>query len=96
MKSPEFVDINCEVVDMRNCSMADISNEAFKSLCSMAESYFQEKYLEFRTAVIVVDALSFGLARQYKSFSEQSPESVMIFINPEKALEWLLISDLEL
>jgi len=96
MKTNEFFTVNKELVDMRDCSLADISKEAFLSLSSLVESYLNEKYLDFKTAIVAPEDLSYGLSKLYESYSEHSPETIMVFREAKDALEWLGVPELKI
>ena len=55
----------------------------------MVEAYLAGKCEYFKTAVIAPKTLPFGLSRQYEVFSHESPEHVMVFKEPQKALKWI-------
>jgi len=55
-----------------------------------------EKYLDFKTAIVAPEDLSYGLSKLYESYSEHSPETIMVFREAKDALEWLGVPELKI
>jgi len=73
--------------------MSSVSSESLTDLASMVEGYTKGKCQEFKTAVIAPEDLPFGISRIYEAHSYDSPETVKVLRDLNKAFEWLGIDD---
>ena len=78
-----------ELLDVSEADMVEVSGEGLRKLELFIESQTPDSVGEFKTAVVAPEDLSFGLARMYGFYSDDSSEAVRVFRDSEKALDWL-------
>ena len=82
-----------ELADMRNAQMTGVTSEGLRHLSSMVESHLTGKCKGFKTAVIAPKDFLYGMSRMYEMISDGTSETVMVFKEPNKAIEWIGIED---
>jgi hypothetical protein len=91
MDHPDFRPGLKGIADLRN-SQLDTFSADVREIANLIIEY-QDKIGPSRTAVLVSKDVTFGMARVFQAFSEQSSIETAIFRNKEEALQWLGVGE---
>ena len=78
-----------ELVDMRQADMSGVSAAALRDLSAIVEKSLGGEVESFRTAILALSDLPFGLARMYGTYADPLTEDVHVFRDVHAALDWL-------
>ena len=85
-----------EIADLRKARFDNLTSEGFRNLSKMVDSYLAGKCESFKTAMIVSHDFPYGMSRMYEVFSSNTPETVQVFRDPNKAIEWIGVGNFSL
>ena len=89
---PDYQPSFNKVVDLRTTKSTGRSPDALRDIAQLIKSRYATTYERAKTAIIAPRDLSFGLARMYQVFSEDTPQETMVFREVQQALDWLHLS----
>jgi hypothetical protein len=78
-----------ELLDLRAAGLDGVTGQGLVELADLVRGALGDQLEEYRTAVVLSRTLSFGIARMYQAFAEESPETIKIFHDTREALRWL-------
>ena len=79
-----------ELVDLSTADVSQITSLSLRDLATYIRRLFEEHGVDScRTAVCAAEDSPYGLARIYKAFSLESPESVRVFREMAEARKWV-------
>lgn len=81
-----------KLVDLRATESLERSADALQDIAQMIKSRYAGSSARSKTAIVAPRDLSYGLARIYEVYSEDTPQETAVFRDLEKALDWLELS----
>lgn len=81
-----------KLVDLRATESMERSADALQDIAQLIKSRYAGSSERFKTAIVAPRDLSYGLARIYEVYSEETPQETMVFRDLQKALDWLELS----
>ena len=85
-----------ELADMSGEWTPDFTSIGMHRVHKIAEDFLADCPGGMRTAVVATRPLPFGLARMYELSNDESAESVKVFSDASRALEWLGLGSIQL
>ena len=87
LADPDALTIRKTLVDLRNCQIGFSGEQLFDLICTVAEPMLNGR--DWRSALLVREAVHFGVSRQYQSLAQMYSEDA-IFHDKDAALKWLI------
>jgi hypothetical protein len=78
-----------ELADLRTADMSKITVDGMRGIAKLVRAAVKGKGVEFRSAVVVTDEIAEALVRMYGAINEESKEDACVFLETERAAEWL-------
>ena len=80
-----------ELADLSESDLSKVSTGAIKQLALYVKHTYESRGIKTRVAIYAPADLPFGLARVYDTWATDSPETIRVFRDREKAVEWLRV-----
>ena len=77
------------LVDVREADLAKLSSDGLRTLAVVIAGYMRGLEGKSKAAILAAHDAVFGLGRMYEAYTDESPETVQVFRDPQQALSWL-------
>ncbi|MBN1492584.1 MAG: hypothetical protein JW938_00405 [Candidatus Omnitrophica bacterium] len=75
-----------EIVDIRKATSEHVTAKGLRHLMAIVRKHVK---VNFKTAIVAPDLLSYGMSRTYEAITAESFEEVAVFKTMEEACEWI-------